>query len=127
MDVLDAPWCGNCLDLEPEYNEVAATLAKEDPSFRLAKVDVIQETKLADRFEINSYPIGKYFLDGKPIADYKLIYKKADDITAWLKKKKAGVSAWDIESAEQIRELAAKHELIVVGFFLASIGYVMYM
>lgn len=117
------PWCAACNALEPEYNLAAKTLSTTDPSLRLAKVDLVKAPKLADRFEIKSYPIGKFFRHGTLVGEYKLGAKKADDITTWLKKRKDGVFAMDVRTTEQIKELASKHQFIVVGFFLASIDF----
>lgn len=60
----DAPWCGHCRALAPEYSKAAALLAAESARARLAKVDGPAEPELAEEFAVTEYPTLKFFRDG---------------------------------------------------------------
>lgn len=60
----DAPWCGHCRQLEPQYAEAAGKLKAEESAIRLAKVDAVEEKELAEEFEIKGFPTLKLFMDG---------------------------------------------------------------
>ena len=68
----DAPWCGHCKSLAPEYVKVAAVLKEEGLEIRLAKIDVTEEssTGIAEQFSITGFPTLKFFKDGSPV-DYQ--------------------------------------------------------
>ena len=62
-----APWCIPCR----VQSQTLAQLATEaDGSFRLARINVDEQVKLAERLKVNNLPGLKAFVDGRMIAEY---------------------------------------------------------
>ena len=59
-----APWCGPCLQMAPGLEVFAAANAE---SVRVFKLDVDDNPKTAERYEIRSVPTVIFFKDGHPL------------------------------------------------------------
>ena len=59
-----APWCGPCLMLAPVLDQLAA---ESQGQYRIAKLNVDENTQTATRFRIGSIPTMLIFKDGKLI------------------------------------------------------------
>lgn len=58
-----APWCGPCLHMAPALDAFAAS---NDGKVMVYKVDVDENPKTAQKFEIRSIPTVIFFKDGQP-------------------------------------------------------------
>ncbi|XP_015178651.1 PREDICTED: protein disulfide-isomerase [Polistes dominula] len=109
-----APWCGHCKALAPEYAKAAKKLAESGSNIKLAKVDAIVETELAEKHSVRGYPTLKFYRRG-----FVIEYnggRMADDIVNWLLKK-TGPAAKDLTSVEKAKAFIDEHEVAIVGFF----------
>ena len=62
-----AEWCVPCRVLDPKLEALAM---EADGSFRLAKVNVDENSRLAKRYKIRSLPAVKAFVDGNVVAEF---------------------------------------------------------
>ena len=57
-----APWCGPCIQMAPALETFAAANAGK---VKVCKLDVDENPKTAERFEIRSIPTIIFFMDGQ--------------------------------------------------------------
>lgn len=110
----DAPWCGHCKALAPEYAKAAKSLEDQKSDIKLAKVDATEESELAEQHGVRGYPTLKFFRRGTPV-DYNG-GRQADDIVAWLLKK-TGPPARELKTSDEAKELIDSANVVIVGFF----------
>lgn len=139
----DAPWCGHCKALAPEYSKAAALLAAESAKVRLAKVDGPAEPELAEEFAVTKYPTLKFFLDGNHrhpeeytgtgsgrgwvdgwqgwprLRGISVGPWEAEGIAEWLRRR-VGPSATRLEDEEGAQALIDARDVVVIGFFQVS-------
>ena len=60
-----ADWCGPCRAMGPILEEVA-----ESEKIRLGKINIDEEDKLAERFNIMSIPTIMVYKNGEPVKTY---------------------------------------------------------
>lgn len=110
----DAPWCGHCEALAPEYGKAATLLYGESSEIRLGKVDATEHSELAERYEVTGYPTIKFFKNGVPMN-----YgggRNADAIVNWLKKK-TGPPAFTITTIAELTKFKVDNKIVVMGVF----------
>ena len=64
MVAYTAPWCGHCKRLEPEWQQAAASLARQSyarNSVRMVWVDATTNPKLTAKYQVKGYPTIKIF------------------------------------------------------------------
>ncbi|MCX8163711.1 MAG: thioredoxin [Candidatus Micrarchaeota archaeon] len=78
-----ATWCGPCLMLSPIIDQIE----KEVPDILVGKVDVDQESELADKFEISGVPTLILFSEGK-ILDQRVGFVPKNELIKWIEEYK---------------------------------------
>lgn len=111
---IDAPWCGHCKSLAPEYEKAATELEKLGSAIKLAKVDATIESSLAEQFGVRGYPTLKFFRNEQPI-EYNG-GRVADEIVAWVTKK-TGPAALELDTVDAAEAFLLNNKVTVVGFF----------
>ncbi|XP_006624866.1 protein disulfide-isomerase [Apis dorsata] len=109
-----APWCGHCKALAPEYAKAAKKLQDGGFPIKLAKVDAIIETELAEKHGVRGYPTLKFYRKGSAI-DYSG-GRQADDIVNWVIKK-SGPAAKNLSTIEEAKSFIESHNIAIIGFF----------
>ncbi|XP_032125241.1 protein disulfide-isomerase A2 isoform X4 [Sapajus apella] len=113
----DAPWCGHCKALAPEYSKAAALLAAESMAVTLAKVDGPAQPELAKEFGVTEYPTLKFFHHGNRTHPEEYTGpREAEGIVEWLRRR-VGPSARQLEDEEGAQALIDARDLVVIGFF----------
>jgi len=116
----DAPWCGHCKALAPEYAKAAKMLKEEGSEIRLAKVDATVETELAKDYSVSGYPTIKLLRGSEKEPVEFAAGRMAEDFVTWLKKK-TGPPAEIIDSIDAAKALIGKTEVVAFGFFKVSL------
>ena len=75
-----ADWCGPCKMIAPALEEISEELADQ---VTIAKVDIMESTKTASDFGVQSIPLMVLFKDGKPVAQ-KLGAAPKGQLKSWL-------------------------------------------
>nr|XP_054955212.1 protein disulfide-isomerase A2 isoform X2 [Pan paniscus] len=113
----DAPWCGHCQALAPEYSKAAAVLAAESTVVTLAKVDGPAQHELAEEFGVTEYPTLKFFRNGNRTHPEEYTGPRdAEGIAEWLRRR-VGPSATRLEDEAAAQALIGGRDLVVIGFF----------
>ncbi|KNA13611.1 hypothetical protein SOVF_115100 [Spinacia oleracea] len=108
-----APWCGYCRQLVPEYAAAATELKEGGSDVVVAKVDAIQESELADKFNVDGFPTLFFFVDGVH-RSYEGDRTK-DGIVSWLKKK-TGHAVQNVTTTEEAEAILLAEAKLVVAF-----------
>ena len=74
-----APWCGPCRRQGPIVEQVAEQLGA---AAKIAKVNVDEAPKTAQKFGIESIPTLIVFKDGKPVKQFEGLTQAADLVAA---------------------------------------------
>jgi len=75
-----ADWCGPCKMIGPALEEISDELSAQ---VTIAKVDIMESTKTASDFGVQSIPLMVLFKDGKPVAQ-KLGAAPKGQLKSWL-------------------------------------------
>ncbi|MBO4413280.1 MAG: thioredoxin [Clostridia bacterium] len=75
----NASWCGPCRMLKPVIAEIAA----ENPSVKVASVNIDEEDLLAEDYDVSSIPCLVLFKGGREVSR-KIGFRPKDDILGML-------------------------------------------
>jgi len=114
---VDAPWCGHCQKLAPEYAAAATRLADDGSTVRLAKIDAALYGDVAARFAVARYPTLKLFVDSLETFEFVLKERTASVIVRWLKKRLAKYPADFVQSVHTAHRSISSNQLVAFGFF----------
>eukprot|EP00039_Didymoeca_costata_P003065 m.64892 g.64892 ORF g.64892 m.64892 type:complete len:1185 (+) comp11686_c0_seq2:102-3656(+) len=106
-----APWCKHCKALEPEFIKASSKLATK--GIKLGKVDCTEETELAERFNVTSYPVLMVFVNGEG-RKYDGPRFAADIVKEMKASKKPAVIL--LESEYALTKLIKNDEHIIVAY-----------
>ena len=76
MLLLDAPWCGHCKSLEPEYIKAAQKLRDLDSDIQLAKVDATEQSELAEENKI----LAEYMKSGSALSYVEWLEEQLEEL-----------------------------------------------
>ena len=115
----DAPWCGHCKSLAPEWAAAAGKTRKLNPPVILAKVDADSHRELAEKFDVSGYPTIKEFTKGKD-AEYDGP-REAKGIVKYVKKA-VGItggagSLARVKTADEAKAVVAETGHALLGLF----------
>jgi len=116
----DAPWCGHCQKLAPEYTLAASKLAEEKSTVRLAKIDAALYRDVAEKFSVSHYPTLKLYIDSIESFVCRLPERTASSIVVWLKKRLAKYPANFVHSVQTAHKSISSNQLVAFAFFKAS-------
>eukprot|EP01017_Pseudomicrothorax_dubius_P035105 TRINITY_DN4878_c0_g5_i1.p1 TRINITY_DN4878_c0_g5~~TRINITY_DN4878_c0_g5_i1.p1 ORF type:complete len:485 (-),score=132.86 TRINITY_DN4878_c0_g5_i1:42-1496(-) len=108
-----APWCGHCKKLAPEYAKAAKTLKALQPPIPLAKVDATVEKALKERFELKTYPMIRFFMNGKSV-EYNRS-RTANEIVNWVKRRTLPPSI-ELKTVNEAEKFIADSQVAVILF-----------
>ncbi|THD22657.1 Disulfide isomerase [Fasciola hepatica] len=109
----DAPWCGHCKAMKPEYARAAAQLKEEGSDIMIAKVDATQHSKLAKSHNVTGYPTLKFYKSGVWL-DYTG-GRQTKEIVHWIKRKVSpAVSV--LSTLSEVQQLVDKEDIVVIAF-----------
>lgn len=106
--------CGACKQLAPHYNSAAKILADAGSPIKLAKINAITETDIANKYNVDGYPTLLLFRKGD-VTEYNRD-RSAEDIVRWLNKKIAP-PATELNDIEEVRRFLEDNDVVSIGFF----------
>lgn len=75
-----ADWCGPCKMIGPSLEEISEELAEK---VTIAKVDIMENTDIASKYNVQSIPLMVLFKNGEPVA-HKLGAAPKSQLKGWL-------------------------------------------
>ena len=89
-----APWCPPCREVDRELAQLAAA---GDVGAEIVTVNVDDEARLAEEYQISSIPRLMLFQDGHKVKDH-VGYASRDEIQSWIRKALAAGAVGDVQS-----------------------------